>query len=148
MCTKNRKGTIIKLWGIRSPKLYDGDFLKLQKEELENLFSGTMVVADGHFEWGRKTNNMKGVQFLVPYSKKRGRKRKREEKDSDDEDGGLNNQQQNYNRLVQSIRAHIESSFGLLKSRFQALQKPWGEDEKQLQYLVVFASVIENKIKN
>ena len=61
MCAADGSGTIIKLWGLYSPKLKDGDFLKLKKEELQQDFGACTVVADGHFEWGRKQDNIKGI---------------------------------------------------------------------------------------
>ena len=44
-----------------SPKLYDEDFLKLKEEEVQQDFGACTVVADGHFERGRKQDNIKGV---------------------------------------------------------------------------------------
>ena len=102
-----------------------------------------MVVADGHFEWGREKGSIKGVQFLVPFSEPRGCKRKLN--DDKNEKKKLNDLQIHYNELVRAVHARVESPFGLLKQRFRSLEKPFPSSEKQLNNLVLFASAVENK---
>jgi len=141
MLLSDGKGSIKQIWGPYSPKTYDGDFLKLRKNELSGLMKGCTAVADCHFAWARPRGTIKDVRFLVPYSKP-GKKRKLPD---DQQDQDLDPLQQNYNQLVRNVRARVESPFGLMKRRFTALEGPFGEDETQLKYLVHFAAVVENK---
>ena len=46
-----------RLWGGYSPKLFDGHFLKMNSDWLLWELSGGVVVADQHFNWGKKTQN-------------------------------------------------------------------------------------------
>jgi hypothetical protein len=68
------KRRIRKLWGGYSPKMYDGDFIKMNKEFFEEHCSGVGIVGDIHFETGPV--HTPNVQWLVPVSQPRGRKRK------------------------------------------------------------------------
>eukprot|EP01133_Synstelium_polycarpum_P020418 gene20418-24500_t len=140
MMVTGGRGIIHKVWGPYSPKTYDGDFLKLRDDELSVVLRGCTVAADCHFEYGRTKDAIPGVTFLVPYPKKTKGKR---EVDGD-HSAGLDDRHANYNRIVRSVRARVESPFGLMKRRFAALNGPFGEEEIQLKYLVNFASVVEN----
>jgi hypothetical protein len=44
---------ILSIWGGVSPKLFDGDFLKLRKNYIDNTFHGEFVIEYNHFSWGR-----------------------------------------------------------------------------------------------
>jgi hypothetical protein len=52
------------LKGGYTPKLFDGDFLKLQQEDLEEKFKDAVIGANRHFEYGAK--NFRKIEFIVP----------------------------------------------------------------------------------
>jgi hypothetical protein len=45
----NARGKILSIWGGVSPKLFDGEFLKLSKNYIDNAFHGGHVIGDNHF---------------------------------------------------------------------------------------------------
>jgi len=47
-------GKICKLWGGYSPKVYDSDFVKIEKQWLERHLRGTAILADTHYFKGRE----------------------------------------------------------------------------------------------
>jgi len=78
MFLQDGRGHFQRLWGGYSPKLFDGDFLDLKRRWLEEKLSGSGVVADNHFAWGKK--NLKKVEFLTPF------RISHKEQDSDEDD--------------------------------------------------------------
>jgi len=140
MMVTDGRGSVKRIWGPYSPKTYDGDFLKCHQQDLSTALNKCNVVADCHFAWARPEGTINNVRFLVPYPKSN-KKRKRQE---NNEDQDLDPLQKNYNKIVRSVRARVESPFGLMKQRFKALNGPFWEDEVQMKKLVYFAAVIEN----
>ena len=51
----------------------------------------------------------------------------------------LAQKQERYNAAVKGLRARVENTFGEMKHKFEALQKPWGETDEQLDNLVFLA---------
>lgn len=49
-----------------------------------------------------------------------------------------------YNAAVKGLRARVENTFGELKAKFEALRKPWGETDEQLDDLMFLAAGICN----
>eukprot|EP01133_Synstelium_polycarpum_P006689 gene6689-7779_t len=117
--------------GPYSPKTYDGDFLKHRTEEISILLERCTVIADCHFAFGRDKDAIKGVRFLVPYPETSG-KRKR---DHDDIAVGVDSRRAVYNQLVRSIRARVESPFGLMKDlgHLESLKFDWSTSEYALR---------------
>ena len=94
-----------------------------------------------------KQNENPGVKFYYPYAKPRGRKRKRVEgfeNDASYDETSLTKEQRDWNSSCQHIRARVEDPFGLIKMKWKALGKAWGEDEEQQDYLVHIAFAIHN----
>jgi hypothetical protein len=129
------KGRIRKIWGGYSPKVYDGHFIETRKKWFEQKLAGAEVIADQHFRWGQK--HLRQVKFHVakPEPHKRG-KRKRK----DDEVNDLTEQERKYNKAVKKTRARVETAFGKMSKKFDALNHPWYESESQLDHLVLLAS--------
>lgn len=67
MAVVDAKGRPVKIWGGYSPKVYDGDFLKINQDFIEEKFNGATIIADYHFEKGKELFH--NVNFLVNYSK-------------------------------------------------------------------------------
>ena len=65
----NTRGIVKRVWGLHSPKTYDGDWLKLMAENFSESLTGAVILADGHYSWGRDKDNIPGVRFLVAYPK-------------------------------------------------------------------------------
>ena len=64
-----------------------------------------------------------------------------------DKDGcfPLTKEQERFNNAVITIRSRVESPFSELKNRFIGLKLPFGEGEKQHQYLIQLATGIHNE---
>ena len=52
MCMSDALGYVIHFWGGYSPKVYDGQFLAITRNELNEDSCGATVIADTHFELG------------------------------------------------------------------------------------------------
>src|SRR4051812_1720583 len=50
MCLSDELGHVICFWGGYSPKVYDGQFLTITQNELNEDLHGATVIADTHFE--------------------------------------------------------------------------------------------------
>lgn len=46
---QNAQGLVVKLWGGYSPKVYDGTFITLQRDWIEENLQGVGVFADQHY---------------------------------------------------------------------------------------------------
>lgn len=138
MIIRDGKKQIRKIWGGYSPKVYDGIWLEMHKEWLEANLQGAAVLADCHFEWGRK--NLNGVVYHTPYQ--------RRARQADGPDGAdvavLSRDQEIYNEQVRTARARIENTFAQLTSTWQCLREPWAESEEQLDYVVLIAAACYN----
>jgi hypothetical protein len=51
------------MWGGYSPKVYDGEFLKMQCQFIEEELAGATVLTDNHFKWGKA--NFHSVKFVT-----------------------------------------------------------------------------------
>ena len=65
MTLTDGKRRIRQLWGGYSPKVFDGHFLQDNKYWFETQLQGSVVVADQHFEYGKK--NFEGLHFHTPW---------------------------------------------------------------------------------
>lgn len=140
----NARGRIVKLWGGYTPKLYDGNFLELNKNWLEKKMQGAEVIADQHFEWGKV--HLKGLRFHVPMKRLAKKRRKgcrsgTERKQGEPDSKGISA----YNALIHRLRARVENRFGVMQQKFKALAKPWPESQGQLDCLVFCAAGVINK---
>lgn len=54
MVLQDAKGVVCTLWGGYSPKVFDGDFFKVNQDWIEQSLAGDPVLADNHFEWAKK----------------------------------------------------------------------------------------------
>ena len=146
------RGIIQKIWGGYSPKLYDGDWLKLCAGDLLSNFRGAHIIGDVHYELGNGI--MKGIEpspsvkFYVPFSEPRGRKQKRTPTVEDPSLGfsKLTKTQLSWNLKISKLRAQVESPFGRVKSKWEALGGVFYEDEDQQDLLVQIAFGVENWI--
>ena len=60
----------------------------------------------------------------------------------------LTDAQRRCNAQVQRKRARIENYFATSRSKFEALQQAWAEDEDQLDALVWYAAAVMNRMKD
>jgi len=56
-------GRFCALWGEYSPKVWDGEWLRLYQPWVEACLAGASVIGDQHFEIGKSFNNIK---FITP----------------------------------------------------------------------------------
>ena len=142
------KSRVRYLCGGYSPKVYDGDWLKINKAWIASSLHGATVIADGHFAPGR-TLLPGEVTFLVNYPQPAGPQLNAA--------GGigqkgkqvhLTQELQHFNNVHRSARARVESPFARLKKKFISLDKPWYEDPIQQDYLVHIGCAIINNLKH
>lgn len=124
------------VWGGYPPKLFDGDFIRINRHWIEENLKGGNVLADGHFTVAKKL--FKGVKFYVPFP----------EVTYNDGSGNkvlkLTKEQQKFNKAVKAARSRVESPFGLMKQNWKSLSKPWYRDEKCQNFLVTYIIGIHN----
>jgi hypothetical protein len=127
------RGRTVKLWGGYSPKLYDGDFLKMKRKFFERkLGEGAVILGDNHFSEGL---NFKKCKFYV---------NPKDKKQRDPEEKGkrlstLTKEQKSVRKAIAQARAAVESPFGVIKNRFKILGQPFMESNNQQDALVTFA---------
>jgi hypothetical protein len=115
-----------------SPKIYDGHFLQTHQDWFKKRLKHTRIVADQHFRWG--VENFKGTVTFHVAPAKPSKKSKTT----------LTKRQQKYRTDVLFIRHRVENPFGRLSTKFDALKTPFGEGQKQQEYLVTFVCGICN----
>jgi len=148
------KGRIRKMWGGYSPKVYDGEFLKINQEWFENNLRGAGIIADQHFEAGKK---LKGVKF---FTKKRINDESSEneseidenssdvEIDSDMQDLAVNTKKEKgYNKALYRLRARVEQPFSEMRAIFAILQQHWRESDEALDEMMYMAMGVLNAKK-
>ena len=134
MILRNGRGRIRKLWGGYSLKVFDEHFLEIGKRWFEKRLAGAGVVADQHFEWGKK--NFKKVKFYTTHHEPRfNRKNTTKEEDDDNEEDEeyfeatdlttLTKKQQSFNSALYKLRARVEMPFGESKTMFALLRTHW-----------------------
>jgi hypothetical protein len=58
MVLRNGKGKILKLWGGYSPKVYDGTWLEIIKQELDKTLAGGVVLQTVTLSKGKHCSKM------------------------------------------------------------------------------------------
>lgn len=74
MILQDGNGIICKLWSGYLSKLFDEDFLELERTWYEERLEGVGIIVDQYFDWGEK--NLKNDQFFTLFKKLSIRKRK------------------------------------------------------------------------
>jgi hypothetical protein len=119
-------------------KIYNKDFLKAKQEYLDLVCLNGIIVADNHFEKGRKM--FKNVKFLVNY---------KEKKDNSIDDNtkeviNLTYKQRAFNKKHRKVRARVESPFGEMKNSFKCLKIPFRDGDEQMDYAVTYIMGFHN----
>ena len=135
MIVTDGKRRVRKIWGGYSPKIFDGHFLEMNKDWLEQNLGGSTIITDNHFSWGRK--NLKKVKFSVNYPEI-------SEENENYEVVNLTKQKKKFNINHKHCRARIESPFGIVKDKFKTLSKKTQESEEQQDLIVKYAFVFHN----
>jgi hypothetical protein len=136
MALSDACGRFCMLWGGYSPKVYDGEFLKMQHQFIEEELAGATILADNHFEWGKA--NFHGVKFVTTVVWRQGHQ------ETGESLATLTQEEETHNRELSSACAHVENGFGCMVTLFNALKQPWHEDEEQQTTLVWLAAGIIN----
>lgn len=127
-------GKFRKVWGGYTPKLSDFEFVEVFKDWFETYCANASIIGDCHY-----AVKLENVNFVVPHrdlSEPKGA--------SDVKISKLTKKQQKENKIIRELRARIETPFGILKNKFNALKKPWAEDVEQMDCLVYYACGIMN----
>eukprot|EP01039_Chlorochromonas_danica_P005624 gene5624-6198_t len=120
------RGRVHRVWGGISRKAYDGDFLKLYKEELNRGFNVGSVMVDKHFPWRRE--GLQNLKFYVYCVVLPNRKRKRiPNEPEENEVAKLSKEQAAFNAQHQGARAMVERPFRPMRTLFQSLASPWAK---------------------
>ena len=150
MFLQDAKGRFRKVWGGYTPKLYDGDFLAINKQSIETELEGAQICADNHFSVGKRMFNgeHKPKIFTNFAIQKKDTEHGNEPAADKDVTPTINKHQRAFNKIHQKLRARVEMPYGLMKTKFQCLAHPWQEDDEQLDYQVRFAAGLLNFMKN
>ena len=123
-----------------TPKLYDGHWLEANKYFIEEKFKGGTIIGDTHFEKGEHL--FTNVSFKTPIKEPRQKKRR-----SDGvEVPQLNQKSQDYNEKHKELRTRVELPFARIQNLFNTLNRPFEEGIEKLEYLVLIACIILNKM--
>jgi hypothetical protein len=71
MALLNVHGQFQALWGGYSPKIFNGDFLKIQQEFIETKLKGAVILANNHFSYSQ--TGFHSINFITTLSRPRGR---------------------------------------------------------------------------
>ena len=138
MILTDAKRMVRNFWGRYQLKIYDGHFLEAREEWLEENLKGATVIADNHFEYGRK--KIKSVEFLVNYSEPK-------DNSADQNLEGVNRltkEKKLFNKRHRHCRARVESPFGIIKSKFKILNMKFQEDEEKQDFVVKYVFGFHN----
>ena len=124
MCMSDALGYVIRFWGGYSPKVYDGQFLTITQNELNEDLRGATVIADTHFELG--PHILPNVCFCTPYAAPRGKPPLNMKGER-----VLTSEQEKWNRKK------INQTWGCLVPFFK-------EDKEQMDYVVTLAIGVHN----
>jgi hypothetical protein len=139
------------LWGGYSPKIYNGDWVKMMKEYLIRDFPSAQIIADTHYEIAnqviKEVYPNSSMKFFTPIAKPKGRKRKRVENIKKYISAGattLTTEQEIWNKQVAHVRARVESPFGLIKAKWKSLSIVFFGDVEQHDCFVQIAVAVHN----
>lgn len=141
---RDGNGKICKLWGGYSPKVYDADFVKVEKSWLEGNLQGTAIFADTHYFKAR--DYVTDPEFLATppenvsadlltlrgfaTTTKEARKR---------------------SKFIKNNRGVVEQCFAAMKDTFIPLAggpyTSWRESEHELDHVVEWACGVYNRQK-
>eukprot|EP00026_Physarum_polycephalum_P019929 Phypoly_transcript_22202.p1 GENE.Phypoly_transcript_22202~~Phypoly_transcript_22202.p1 ORF type:complete len:189 (+),score=33.19 Phypoly_transcript_22202:49-567(+) len=144
MVLRDGKGRIRKMWGGYSPKVFDGHFLELFGEWFEEYLKGVGVIADQHFEGGKK---LKGVIFYTAHHEPRFSHNNNNLATNEEDTVNLHlltKEQLSFNNALYKLRARVELPFGEAKSIFRVLRQHWGESSNQLDNMVWIAAGVSS----
>jgi hypothetical protein len=142
MIFRNGLGKVIKIFGGYSPKIRDYMWIEERADWINESLEGATLIGDNDWRVGMAHLDPELVTVHAPHSEPRGRRR-------DDADMAvLTDAQRRYNAQVQRKRARIENYFATSRSKFEALQQAWAEDEDQLDALVWYAAAVVNRMKD
>ena len=120
---------------------------EMMAETLPESLTGAVILADGHYAWGREKESIPGVRFLVPYPENQLHMNTEANNTEARQTPRmvLGKKRQNYNSILEGVRGRVESPFGLMKQRWKALEGKFS-DKKDHQHraLVALALAVEN----
>lgn len=118
-------------------EIYDGDFLKIQGQFIEDKLQGAIILTNNHFSYGQMGFN--SIRVITTISHPRGRSTSLEGATT------LTQEQEMHNRELASAHACIENGFGHIISIFDVLRMAWHEDKSQHNMAVWTTVGIANK---
>lgn len=135
---RDLQGFVRALFGGSFPKTYDGHWVQICKEMINEKFLNAHIGIDTHFRICKDyfENITFYCKFNEPNNKKRKRNGKRIQK--------LTKAQEKFNKQINEIRSRVENLFGIEVRKFDALKKPWWEGKIQQDYFVWFVTGVHN----
>jgi hypothetical protein len=132
------KGRVRLLRGGYSPKVADSQWLAMMKEEIDEQFSGGVLVWDCGAYPARNSFEKLTILACKPAPKKRKR--------GCDKFVVLTKEEETRNSQIRSIRGSVESTFAFIDRKFDGLKKqnPFREGKTQQDYLVRLAVGVHN----
>lgn len=124
-------GTVIKIWGPYSPKLYDGDHLSSIQDEFGTIFDGATFLGDNHYMKGKQL--FKNITFYCNVAERRSNPTFYEAQEDSEEEAKevLSKNDKSFNANVRRNRARMEKTFADLTNLCDSFNKPWAEDDIQ-----------------
>lgn len=134
-------GRVRKVWGGYTPKLYDGHFIELKRKTLDRKLKGADIIADNSFEYGQRF--LKKVTLWTNPKQASGKVTGKRNKAGDNIPKHTH-ENEGYLEQHQTLRASVETTFGILKTMFKAFEEPWAESVSVLDNLVMIAVAVNN----
>jgi len=140
MVVEDGERRVRKIWGGYSPKIYDRNFIEAIKEEFRSSFKGATFIADQHF--GSCKKFFRDVEWITKFEEP-----PEEEGNPDQKDAWqLTAEQKKINLQIKATRSRVESPFGIIKSKFTVLDKPFAKSPEDLDNLIFFAVGLHNEL--
>jgi hypothetical protein len=138
MVLQDGKSRIVKVWGSYNPKVYDGLFLEVVADWIDDTLFGVSVIADNHFKGGNESceNVVFHTNIEEPHESKN--------KDTMEGFRKLTKKQLSWNEAHRKARARVESPFGRVKSMFKSLGTLYRKRKEAQKHMVKIGFAIHN----
>ena len=132
----NAKGMVQWVAGPYLHTQYDGDLAVLNAVTPDGLFCKCDMVGDNHFR--KATEFLQKIKLYTNVSKAGRPKMVNGQKVP----VTLTKEEEQLNEIISLVRGKVEAPYGWVKQHFAALSKPFFENQKQHQYLVLYSFAV------
>jgi len=143
MTVRDGRGSIVNVWGGYTPKLHDGEFLELHKDEILSYFDGSCFIGDNHFSKGKRIFKNR-IKFHTNYAERSSKKNAPGVDLDEDYVEKITQANKKFNKQHQEARARVESPYGWAKNKFATLRTAWRESDDHLDDMMLFTFGLHN----